>query len=138
VRNHLRFLSRDTQTLISIPETSRPLLDRSEEVLRVTQAGAVKPEKSSVDSGVLVGELELPSWVTKSDIGATLESLGNLYARKGNVEYAMPLYLQSISLLLPPAQAKKPEPSVGDKCHAATIVSLSLSGPAAPLSLSRI
>ena len=78
---------------------------------------------------MLVGELELPSWVTKSDVGATLESLGNLYARKGNVEYAMPLYLQSISLLLPPAQAKKPEPSVGDKCHAATIVSLSQSGP---------
>lgn len=75
---------------------------------------------------MLVGELDLPPWVGKNDLGATLEALGNFYAGKRNVEYAMPLYLQSISLLLPPPKADKPEPGSADKCHAATIVSLVL------------
>lgn len=74
------------------------------------------------DQAVLVGELDLPPWVGKADMGATFEALGNFYARKGNVEYAMPLYLQSISLLLPPPGSGKPEPSSADKCHGATIV----------------
>lgn len=33
-----------------------------------------------------MSELSLPPWVTKTDVGATLEMLGNLYAKKGNVE----------------------------------------------------
>lgn len=83
-----------------------------------------KSKKAESDEdAILVGELGLPKWVTKTDLGGTLETLGNLYARKGNVEYAMPLYLQTISLLLPPPQARQHEPSTGDKCHAATIVS---------------
>jgi hypothetical protein len=83
-----------------------------------------KPRKADSDEdAILVGELGLPKWVTKTDLGGTLETLGNLYARKGNVEYAMPLYLQTISLLLPPPQVRTQEPSTGDKCHAATIVS---------------
>lgn len=74
------------------------------------------------EDAILVGELGLPAWVSKTDMGGTLETLGNLYARKGNVEYAMPLYLQTISLLLPPPNVRKQEPSTADKCHAATIV----------------
>ena len=73
---------------------------------------------------ITVGELELPAWVGKADMGATLEALGNLYAARGDVEYAMPLYLQSISLLVPPPSSGKPEPGSSDKCHAATIVSV--------------
>lgn len=87
-----------------------------------TAKDVTKRKKDTDEDAILVGELGLPSWVSKTDMGATLETLGNLYARKGNVEYAMPLYLQSISLLLPPPQMHKGEPSTGDKCHAATIV----------------
>lgn len=94
---------------------------RREEVLRLASSGT-STKKTPGEAGILVGEMDLPSWVTKTDIGATLESLGNLYARKGNVEYAMPLYLQSISLLMPPPSARKEEPSTEEKCHAATIV----------------
>lgn len=102
----------------------------SEEVLRLATQGtakdtAVRKGKSTSDDedAILVGELGLPKWVTKTDLGGTLETLGNFYARKGNVEYAMPLYLQTISLLLPPPKMRKEQPSTGEKCHAATIVS---------------
>lgn len=115
--------------------TYRFALRDREEVLRLATQGTArdvsKPKKSDSDEdAILVGELGLPTWVTKTDLGGTLETLGNHYARKGNVEYAMPLYLQTISLLLPPPQARKHEPSTGDKCHAATIVSV-LSKPTA-------
>jgi hypothetical protein len=104
------------------------LLHHSEEVLRLATQGTAKdvtkPKKPESDEdAILVGELGLPTWVSKSDMGGTLETLGNLYARKGNVEYAMPLYMQTISLLLPPPQMRKQEPSIADKCHAATVVS---------------
>lgn len=96
-------------------------------MLRLATKGTAKDvskskKAESDEDAILVGELGLPKWVTKTDLGGTLETLGNLYARKGNVEYAMPLYLQTISLLLPPPQVRQQEPSTGDKCHAATIV----------------
>ena len=86
----------------------------SEDVLRLATQGTAKDvserKKDDKDEdALLVGELGLPSWVTKTDMGGALETLGNLYARRGNVEYAMPLYLQTISLLLPPPQAHKQE-----------------------------
>lgn len=96
---------------------------RSTELLRLSSGTSAPAVAKRDDKAILVGELELPPWVMKSDMGATLESLGNFYAGKANVEYAMPLYLQSISLLLPPPQSGKGGPSSSDKCHAATIVS---------------
>ncbi|KAF9225946.1 hypothetical protein BS17DRAFT_777932 [Gyrodon lividus] len=68
---------------------------------------------------VVLADLELPSWMRKVDLGAPLAALGTLYARKGNVEYAMPLYLQAISLLLPP---KMENISIEDRCQAAQLM----------------
>lgn len=46
---------------------------------------------------VVLGDLDLPEWVTKTDIGAPLEALGAFYARHGNVESVFFLYLTSRS-----------------------------------------
>ena len=63
----------------------------SEEVLRQTAARSHQQARSLSkgvpdDESFLVSELGLPPWVSKGDVGGTLESLANLYARKGNVE----------------------------------------------------
>lgn len=34
----------------------------------------------------LLADLDLPGWVTKTNLGAPLEALGSFYARRGNVE----------------------------------------------------
>lgn len=63
-----------------------------DELLRQTRAKQYADDKvsnntsGSADDGFLVAELELPSWIAKTDMGASLEALGNLYARRGNVE----------------------------------------------------
>ncbi|KIK60118.1 hypothetical protein GYMLUDRAFT_85491 [Collybiopsis luxurians FD-317 M1] len=59
--------------------------------------------------------LPLPSWMNKTDIGAPLGALGAFYAQAGRLEppwFAMPLYLNAISLLVPPAPKKS---SVDDR-----------------------
>ncbi|KIJ15948.1 hypothetical protein PAXINDRAFT_180535 [Paxillus involutus ATCC 200175] len=96
-----------------------------EEVLRLAGAqtkatGGVRADDPDASSRpVVLAELELPPWMRKVDLGAPLAALGALYARKGNVEYAMPLYLQAISLLLPP---KMENVSIEDRCQAAQLM----------------
>ncbi|KAJ3935291.1 MAG: hypothetical protein NXY57DRAFT_958307 [Lentinula lateritia] len=63
--------------------------------------------------------LALPSWISKTDIGAPLEALGSFYAEAGRLDFAMPLYLQAISLLIPPAP-KKSTPE--DRCRGAQLM----------------
>jgi len=114
-------------------QTEEQLTYAVQELLRLSNVSKAKGKGG--EDAVLMADLPLPPWVTKTDVGVTLEMLGNLYAKKGNVEYAMPLYLQSIALLLPPNKPQQ-EPSIGDKCHAATIMnnlsSLIASAPSAP------
>ncbi|KAA1472550.1 hypothetical protein DENSPDRAFT_838861 [Dentipellis sp. KUC8613] len=59
---------------------------------------------------VVLAELALPKWVTTADIGAPIESLGAYYAKTGKLEFAMPLYLQAISLLVPKVDSGKSAP----------------------------
>ncbi|KAF5358836.1 hypothetical protein D9757_014253 [Collybiopsis confluens] len=63
--------------------------------------------------------LPLPSWMNKTDIGAPLEALGAFYAHAGRLDFAMPLYLQAISLLIPPAPKKS---SAEDRCRGAQLM----------------
>ncbi|KIK60151.1 hypothetical protein GYMLUDRAFT_43909 [Collybiopsis luxurians FD-317 M1] len=63
--------------------------------------------------------LPLPSWMNKTDIGAPLEALGAFYAEAGRLDFAMPLYLNAISLLIPPAPKKS---SVEDRCRGAQLM----------------
>jgi len=87
----------------------------------------------------VLADLDLPEWVTKTDICAPLEALGAFYARQGKVEYSMPLYLQAISLLMP-SSPEEPS-SLEDRCRGAQIMnnmsSLIMSKPPTPATLSQ-
>ncbi|KAF9570007.1 hypothetical protein BGW38_008787 [Lunasporangiospora selenospora] len=41
---------------------------------------------------------KLPSWMSKTDLGASLEALGGFYASKGRYSHAIPLYGKALSL----------------------------------------
>ncbi|KAF9557073.1 hypothetical protein EC968_007806 [Mortierella alpina] len=42
---------------------------------------------------------KLPSWMTKTDLGASLEALGGFYTSKGVYSNALPLYMRALSLV---------------------------------------
>ncbi|KAI7819732.1 hypothetical protein BC939DRAFT_459618 [Gamsiella multidivaricata] len=42
---------------------------------------------------------KLPSWMTKMDLGASLEALGGFYTSKGIYSNALPLYMRALSLV---------------------------------------
>ncbi|RXW13771.1 hypothetical protein EST38_g12084 [Candolleomyces aberdarensis] len=67
----------------------------------------------------IVEELKLPSWVLKHDLAAPFEALGSFYSSTGKVSYAMPLYLQAISILIPPPPQVS---SAEDQCRAAQLM----------------
>ncbi|KAF9239805.1 hypothetical protein BU15DRAFT_46251 [Melanogaster broomeanus] len=96
-----------------------------QEVLRLVgrrRARAVLDGPNAVSQTIMLAELELPSWMRKVDLGAPLEALGTFYAKQGKRRvspYAMPLYLQAISLLLPP---KMENVSIEDRCQAAHLM----------------
>ncbi|KAG0292384.1 hypothetical protein BGZ97_005611 [Linnemannia gamsii] len=52
----------------------------------------------------------LPSWMTKTDFGASLEALGGFYTSKGVYSNALPLYMRALSLIEP------------NSCHAAVLM----------------
>ncbi|KAF9095428.1 hypothetical protein BGX29_009046 [Mortierella sp. GBA35] len=52
----------------------------------------------------------LPSWMTKTDLGASLEALGGFYTSKGVYSNALPLYMRALSLIEP------------NSCHAAVLM----------------
>ncbi|KAF5373204.1 hypothetical protein D9757_010564 [Collybiopsis confluens] len=64
------------------------------------------------------GKINFPL-MNKTDIGAPLEALGAFYAYAGRLDFAMPLYLQAISLLIPPAPKKS---SAEDRCRGAQLM----------------
>ncbi|KIK43573.1 hypothetical protein CY34DRAFT_789955 [Suillus luteus UH-Slu-Lm8-n1] len=108
-----------------LDEEEKWLLWAVEEVLRLSGLGMTNASSDTntrmhENSGSsALDDLELPSWMSKTDLGAPLEALGALYAKKGRIEYAMPLYLQAISLLLPP---KANNVSIEDRCRAAQLM----------------
>lgn len=108
-----------------LEEEEKWLLWAVEEVLRLSGLGMTNA-KSDTNTRMhenagssALEDLELPPWMSKTDLGAPLEALGALYAKKGRIEYAMPLYLQAISLLLPP---KANNVSIEDRCRAAQLM----------------
>jgi len=66
-----------------------------------------------------LAELELPRWVSRDDVVAPLERLGAFYNRTGKQEYAVPLYLSALSILLPP---NSHQTSSETKCQGAHIM----------------
>ncbi|KAH9998596.1 hypothetical protein BJV77DRAFT_940428 [Russula vinacea] len=84
-------------------EEERWLTWSVEEMLKLAKAiGGSKPGSKSEENDLVLSDLELPKWVSVTDIGAPLETLGAFYARTGKLTFAVPLYLHTISLLVPP------------------------------------
>ncbi|KAI8363327.1 hypothetical protein B0O80DRAFT_433477 [Mortierella sp. GBAus27b] len=53
---------------------------------------------------------KLPTWMTKTDLGASLEALGGFYTSKGIYSNALPLYIRALSLV------------EANSCHAAVLM----------------
>lgn len=73
-------------------------------------------------SSVSLADLDLPAWVTKLDLLSSIEALGTFYAGKGLPEYAVPLYLQTLSILLPPTNQSTRSPTASERCKAGLIM----------------
>jgi len=55
-------------------------------------------------------DLRLPRWAEPTDMAVPYERLGKLYAKRGTIEYAVPLYLRATEIL---GTSKAPE----DRCR---------------------
>lgn len=90
-----------------------------EELLRLAVSDVERAKATSkADSAIMLADLELPPWVSGATLGASLEALGQLYAKQGRSEYAIPLYVQCINLLMPAnKESRKREPTVSDRCQ---------------------
>ncbi|KAF5344033.1 hypothetical protein D9758_012877 [Tetrapyrgos nigripes] len=105
-------------------EEEKWLVFAVEEMLKLVKSEGKGPGSNSAKDALEEGQVSLPllvvpSWISKADMGAPLEELGAFYARIGRIDYAMPLYLQAISLLIPPApKVASPE----DRCRGAQLM----------------
>ncbi|UZJ52655.1 hypothetical protein CBS101457_001975 [Exobasidium rhododendri] len=90
-----------------------------EELLRLAVSEKDRMEAlSNPESGLVLADLELPPWIEGATLGASLEALGQLYASQGRSEYAIPLYVQAINLLMPANKASRTsEPTVAERCR---------------------
>ncbi|EMD35357.1 hypothetical protein CERSUDRAFT_124695 [Gelatoporia subvermispora B] len=104
------------------------------------------PEKGGESEEVqaMLSELELPVWMRRTEVSAPLEALGRFYTQEGKVEYAVPLYLEALQILMPPAlslQAQGRVPSIAERCRGAQIMNnlseVQLAGPQGPTSHAR-
>ena len=67
-------------------EEERWLTWSVEEVLKPAKdIGSSEPRGNSDEGNLVLSDLELPKWVTVTDIGAPLETLGAFYARTGRL-----------------------------------------------------
>lgn len=90
-----------------------------EEMMRLVRGPSKEP--------VHLEDLPLPPWVDRQDLGASVEALGAFYASRGMAEYAVPLYVQAISMLLPTRRNRdaandSPPPTVAERCYAAILM----------------
>jgi len=108
-------------------------------------AGASPAQENEEEGGIRLADLHLPPWVTATDLGASLEALGAFYATRGQIDYAVPLFLQALSLLLPPTSSSssstttttsaeeslgsrlaklsdRTAPTVAERCHAGVLM----------------
>lgn len=102
---------------ISLEEQERWLEDAVTVLLKTIMPE--RKENEEREEHPSLAQLQLPLWVRKDDVGAPLEALGAFYARTGKVDFAMPLYLQAISMLIPPPPKKAP---VEDRCRGAQLM----------------
>lgn len=81
-----------------------------EDALRVLNSGSL-PARAAAEDG-----LAMPQWVQRTDVAVPLERLGALYAARGRLEYALPLYLKAIDVMGAPAAGAE------DRCRAGQLM----------------
>ncbi|KAH9446831.1 hypothetical protein MJO28_016148 [Puccinia striiformis f. sp. tritici] len=65
----------------------------------------------------------LPPWVGGLQFASCFEALGKFYARRGQIDFALPLYLQTLNLLLPAKTEERVEKLSDERrCQAATVM----------------
>ncbi|QRV90672.1 TPR-2 domain protein [Ceratobasidium sp. AG-Ba] len=106
-------------------DEERYLVFGVEEVLRMVKEeseSAPTPSSQTPELQEPKQELSLPTWVSRTDAGAVLERLAEFYSKTGRQDYAVPLYLQAISILLPPSKSTSRAPSITDRCRGAMLM----------------
>lgn len=78
-----------------------------------------EPKEGAAQLKEMMETLRTPRWAVKHDIAAPFEALGAFYSREGKISYAMPLYLQAISILMPPPPQST---TAEDQCRAAQLM----------------
>lgn len=122
----------ETHLVWSVEELLRLSVPQDVQQAAAATSAATRPgaeplskEASQTDS-VSLAELDLPPWVSQTDLLGSIESLGSFYAREGRTEYAVPLYLQALEILIPTSSAKARKPqekiTVSDRCRAAVVM----------------
>ncbi|KAG9075431.1 hypothetical protein FRC06_010086, partial [Ceratobasidium sp. 370] len=101
-------------------EEERYLVFGVEEILRMVkeESGAVPSDQTAEPKQ----ELVLPTWVSHTDAGSVLERLAEFYSKTGRSDYAVPLYLQALSILLPPSKSTSRTPTIADRCRGALVM----------------
>lgn len=108
------------------------------DIMGATPAATVSIEKGEGKEELsdLMGHLKLPVWATSHDIAAPFEALATFYSKAGKIRsvsyiirrsnnahipssYAMPLYLQAVSILIPPPPQVTP---ADDQCRGAQLM----------------
>lgn len=91
------------------------------DIMGATPAATVSIEKGEGKEELsdLMGHLKLPVWATSHDIAAPFEALATFYSKAGKISYAMPLYLQAVSILIPPPPQVTP---ADDQCRGAQLM----------------
>ncbi|KAJ6627858.1 hypothetical protein B0H10DRAFT_1992287 [Mycena sp. CBHHK59/15] len=90
-----------------------------EEVLRLLVDSQASTSAGDAFQGLDLVKVKFPEWLKKTDVSVPLQELGDFYGRTGKSEYAMPLYLQGISLLVSDNPGKA---SVEDICQGAYLM----------------
>ncbi|CAH7687656.1 hypothetical protein BY996DRAFT_3647157 [Phakopsora pachyrhizi] len=97
---------------------SMDLSSRSSKVNNQNQSSGPSGEEqdkgysSQVKRGSLIEVL--PDWISREEVGTCFERLGEFYDRKGKFEYALPLYLNALSIILPSSKLSGKHASTGD------------------------
>ncbi|CDZ97592.1 Tetratricopeptide TPR1 [Phaffia rhodozyma] len=106
----------------AVEEGLRGVMERRKEIKKTLD------EVNQQSGGGREEELEpvpMPSWLSRTDLGACLDKLGEFYMKQGNSDYAAPLYLHAINTILPPTP-DEPSKNDGipteDRCRAAMMM----------------
>ncbi|CAG8782241.1 19404_t:CDS:2, partial [Racocetra persica] len=79
------------------------------------ESAQLSQHKNDDQSGIFSKRHEInafPSWMTLTDLGASLEALASFYSSQHKYAYALPLYLRALSLINPPESS----------CHSAVLM----------------